>query len=357
MESEGGLIVAALPVPQHSLVQSIYGLHERREASQEARPYLGASTLGEPCDRRLWLSFRWADREQFDGRMLRLFDTGHREEARVLDELRALGLEVWDRQADGRQFRVSACGGHFAGHLDAVVQGLPEAPRTPHLVDVKTVNSKKFAELLKKGFRETYPRYWAQGQVYCGLMDLTRAAFIFVVKDTDQIHVERFDFDPVDFARLLARAERIIFAAEPPLKLSNDAAFFGCKFCPFHSHCHGDSAPAPTCRSCAHVTPQRQGDARWTCEHHSRDLSVSEQRTGCDFHRVIPILLANWAEPIDAPDGAVLYRNKITGNQFLNGPRPEGYSSDEIHACADKRALGAADLKAFRDEFEGRVVA
>ena len=89
--------------------------------------------------------------------------------------------------------------------------------------------------------------------------------------------------------------------------------------------------------------------------HSKRDEQA--QRTDCDFHRVIPILLANWAEPIDSIDGAVLYRNKITGNQFLNGPRPEGYSSDEIHACADKGALGEPELKAFRDEFEGRVVA
>jgi hypothetical protein len=85
-------------------------------------------------------------------------------------------------------------------------------------------------------------------------------------------------------------------------------------------------------------------------------LSVDDQRVGCDRHRVIPIMLQSWAEPADVIDGAVLYRNKITGQQFLNCPRPEGYSSDEIHACADKGALGEPELKAFRDEFNGEVV-
>ena len=348
--------MAAVPAPVHQTAAAIYALHEQREAGEQARPYLGASALGDPCARRLWMGFRWIAREQFDGRMVRLFQTGHREEARVLDELRAIGLEVWDRQPDGRQFAVQALGGHLRGHLDAIVRGLPEAPRTAHVFDVKTVSSKKFAEMVKKGFRAAYPKYHAQGTVYAGLMDLDRCAFLFVVKDTDHLHLERFDFEPAEFDRLIARAERIIFAAEPPVKLSDDPAWYECKFCHFHAHCHGTAAPAATCRSCAHVTPERDGNGRWSCAHHERDLSIDEQRAGCDQHRVIPILLANWAEQTDVVDGAVLYRNKINGNQFLNGPRPDGYSSDEIHACADKGALGEPELKAFRDEFEGRIV-
>lgn len=347
--------MAAIPEPVHQTAAAIYALYQQREADEQARPYLGASSLGDPCARRLWLGFRWVAREQFDGRMLRLFASGHREEARLLDDLRAIGVQVWDRQPDGRQFEVAFCG-HGKGHLDAIVLGLPEAPKTPHVCDVKTVSTKKLAELKKSGFRKTYPKYYAQGTVYAGLMDLDRCVFVFVCKDTDEIHLERFEFDQAEFDRLMARAERIIFAAEPPEGLSRDPAWWECKFCHFHAHCHGAAAPAATCRSCAHVTPERQGDGRWSCAHHARDLSVDQQRNGCDHHRVIPILLANWAEQTDVVDGAVVYRNKLTGNEFANGPRPDGYSSDEIHACADKRALGEPQLKALRDEFEGEVV-
>lgn len=345
--------MAALPTPQHSLAQAIYGLHERRNANAKPRAYLGASEIGEPCARRLWYRFRWAGVEHFDGRMLRLFDTGHREEARVLDELRALGLEVHDRQPDGRQYAVQAHGGHFRGHLDAVVLGLPEAPKTWHLVDVKTVNGKKFAELVKKGFRETYPRYWAQGQAYMSLMDLDRAAFIFVVKDTDEIHVERFERDAGESVQILARAARIIFAAEPPSRISEDAAWWACKFCPFHGHCHSTEAPDVTCRSCAHATPMKEGG--WRCERHARDLSIDEQDAACADHRYIPALLERFAEPIDADGDAVTYRNKLTGAEFVNGPRP-GLDSWEIRAATDKRALGDAATQALRAEFGGRIV-
>lgn len=348
--------MAAISQPMHTLAQAIYGLYEQREAEQTPRMYLGGSSLGEPCARKLWLGFRLVAREKFNGRMLRLFQTGHREEARLLDDLRAIGMQVWDRQPDGTQFAVQTLGGHLRGHLDAVVLGLPEAPKTPHLADVKTISAKKLAELHKTGFRKQYPKYWAQGQFYMGLMSLERAAFVFVCKDTDEIHVERFEFDQVEFDRLIERAEKIVFAAEPPPRISEDAAWFECKYCHFHEHCHGTAAPTPTCRSCAHVTPERDGT--WSCERHQTTLTADRQRTGCDDHRVIPILLSRWAEQADVIDGnAVVYRNKLTGNQFVNGPRPDGYTSDELAACEDKRAIGEPGLKTFRDEFAGKVVA
>jgi hypothetical protein len=187
------------------------------------------------------------------------------------------------------------------------------------------------------------------------LADLDRAVFMFVVKDTDEIHVERVERDRAEFDRLIKRAESVVFASEPPPKISNDPAWFECKFCHFHAHCHGSAAPAATCRTCAHVTPERDGT--WTCERHTIQLSEDVQRQGCTEHRVIPILLANWAEQKDVVDGAVVYRNTLTGNTFMNGPRPDGYSSDELAACEDKRVIGEPDMKAFRDQFSGRVVA
>lgn len=345
--------MAKLPEPQHTLAQAIYGLHERRGDAEQDRPYLGASELGEPCVRRLYYRFHWAGRECFNGRMYRLFDTGHREEARVLDELRAVGIEVWDRQADGTQFEVQAHGGHLRGHLDAVVRGLPEAPKTPHVFDVKTVNKKKLAELLKNGFSKTYPKYHAQGTTYAGLLELDRCAFVFVCKDDETIHLERFEFDRAEFDRLMERASRVIFAAGPPPGVSSDPAWYECKFCPFHAMCHGADTPLATCRSCAHATAMPDGT--WCCERHERTIGVEEQRAGCDDHRFIPAMLANFAELVDAEDNNVRYRNKLTGAEFVNGARP-GYASAEIAACADKRALGNTETDAWRKEFDARVV-
>ena len=80
---------------------------------------MGASLIGHNCDRYIWLTWRWALKPEFKGRILRLFDTGKREESRLIEELRGIGATVWDVDPDsGDQWRVSACNGHFGGSLD-----------------------------------------------------------------------------------------------------------------------------------------------------------------------------------------------------------------------------------------------
>lgn len=344
--------MAAVPAPIHQTAAAIHALHAKRAAAEESRPYLGWSSLGEECDRALWLAFRWAGREVIEGRIARLFETGHREEARVLQELRDLGMEVWDRDEDGRQFGVSSLGGHLRGHLDAVVRGLEEAPKTPHLVDVKTIKAKKFDELLKKGMRAMYPKYWVQAQGYMGHKQLERAMFIFVCKDDDRIHCERFEFDKATFDASEDRALRVIQASEPPLRLSDDPSYFGCKFCSFHAQCHGTEAPLVNCRTCAHSTPQMDGDGRWTCDAHKHDIAVRAQRTACSSHRFIPILLERFAKPIDMDGDGVRYEMNDGRGEFVNGEPPAGFTSHEIHAAADKGLLVAEEVRTLRAQIK-----
>jgi hypothetical protein len=340
-------------------VTAIYQWYERKNEEESKRAYLGWSELGQPCERALWHGFRMSGGKKFEGRMLRLFDTGHREEDRVLQELRAIGCEVWARDTQtGKQFACEHFGGHLRGHLDAVVKGLPESPKTPHLVDVKTCNTKKFSELQKKGMRDVYPKYWAQAQGYMGMFGLKRAMYIFVNKDDDRIHTVRFEFNEDEFMANIEKAGRVIFSQEPPPRISDDPAWFECKFCDHHATCHGTQAPAVTCRSCLHSTPERDGS--WSCARHQKVLSIDEQRKACQAHRYIPAVL-HWAEPVDASDtdNWVKYRMK-SGGEFVNGQHPQGVESAEIHAAADKAALAMMqddDMQALRADFGGRVVA
>lgn len=352
--------MTALPQPTHGTAQVVYQLHAERVAAQPARDYLGWSQIGEPCERALWYSFRWAEREQVEGRIARLFDTGHREEARLLQELRDAGIEVWDRDpATGEQFSVSSVAGHFRGHLDAIVLGLPEAPKTPHLVDVKTIKAKKFDELLKKGLRALYPKYWAQGHGYMGRMKLTRAAFIFVCKDDDRIHVERFEYDRAEHQKYEDRAERIARAAVPPLRIHEDPAWHECRYCAYREICKGDAAPAVSCRTCTHASPVMEGDAgAWRCERHGCEIPLQWQRQGCDEHRYIPVLLERIAAPVDAdPEANTVTYQAPDGGTFINGAPPAGFASTEIHACTDKRALTALpEMQQWRRELGAQIV-
>lgn len=350
--------MAAIPETTHSTVRKIYQLHvDRREP---ARGYLGGSELGEKCARRLWLSFRWCGGEAFEGRILRLFGTGDIAEDRLIQELVDIGVRV-----EGRQHEVVFALGHGKGHADGVVLGLEEAPKTWHLFECKTHNAKSFKDLVAKGVKESKPKHWAQMQVYMGLMDLKRAAYFAVNKDTDDIHLERVEFDKAAFAELMQRADGIVYSDEPPARLSADPTYYECKFCPFHAQCHGDARPVVSCRSCAHATPQKGG--AWSCALYQQDIPTEFQRTGCDEHRYIPVLLERIAEIVEVAEPQALepeegprspwmrWRNKVTGKTFEQ-PR---YLSRELHDARDWRVIGDDFVEHVKEIFgeDSRVVA
>jgi len=346
-------MMAAIQPPMHQTVAAIYDWHVQR-ASEAPRPYLGCSILGHHCDRYLWLSFRWAGREQFEGRMLRLFQTGHLMEARFIEELRGIGIEVASLDESGEQFAVEACGGHLRGHLDGALRGLLEAPKTWHVAEYKTHNDKSFTDLKAKGVKDSKPMHYAQMQLYMGLTGMERAAYFAVNKNTDELYMERVHFDADEAKRLLERGARIIFAAEPPPRISDRADWYECKLCRFHGICHGTQAPDVHCRTCAHSTPTQGGT--WTCERYSEQIPEDIQRAGCPQHRYIPVLLERFAEQTGGSDeqNSVTYRNKETGRPFVNGE--PGYSSREIQAAEDKRVLGDAGVDALKKEFAGAEV-
>lgn len=286
--------------------------------------------------------------------MLRLFDTGKREELRLIDELKAIGCAV-HHDDGGEQFRVSAHGGHFGGSMDFVIFGLPEAPKTWHVGECKTANPKATAELEKKGLRAAKPQHFDQMTVYMALAQppLDRGVYFSIDKATDSIYMERIELDKDRAHQLLERAHYVITSAEPPPRLSEDAEHHVCRFCEFAGICHGTDAPLVNCRTCAHSTPLPTGEnGRWDCARGRAEIH-SRPKAGCKEHRYIPILLERFAEPVDADGTNVEYRNKLTGERFSNGE----LSSAEIRACADKRMLGQEridpTIKELREEFGG----
>lgn len=347
--------MAQVPEPVHTTVARIYEAYEN-DAEDGNRPHLGASLIGHACERYLWLTFRWVDAKKFPGRMLRLFETGQLEEARFVKNLRRIGVEVHDVTPDGKQWRVSDLGGHFGGSMDGACVGLPEAPKTWHVLEFKTHNDKSFNDLAKNGVAKAKPQHYAQMQVYMGLTGMERALYLAVNKNTDELYSERVDFDPVEFAKLKARAERVINANEPPLRCSNDPSWYVCKMCDFHAHCHGEEAPAVNCRTCAHSTPEMDGDATWSCAiqgHGAIDVPIAIQRTGCDQHRYIPILLERFAKQSNYVNGDVVYETEA--GQFANGdPNNGALSSQEIRDCTQKVML--ADAYRIKCELLGQGI-
>ena len=341
--------MAKVPEPMHTTVAKVYEAYES-DADSGLRPHLGASLIGRSCERFLWMTFRWVESKKFSGRMLRLFETGQLEEARFVANLRRIGVDVHEVGADGKQWRVEDLGGHFGGSMDGAAIGLPEAPKSWHVLEFKTHNDKSFTDLVKNRVQKAKPEHYAQMQVYMGLTGMERAFYMAVNKNTDELYTERVDFDLAEFAKLKARAERVINANEPPLKCSNDPSWYVCKMCEFHEHCHGSAAPLVNCRTCAHSTPEMDGDARWSCAMHGQDLPIERQRVACDQHRYAPILLERFAKQKDYVNGDVVYETEA--GEFVNGDPSNGaLASQEIRDCEQKVML--ADCYRIKRELLG----
>jgi hypothetical protein len=277
-------------------VRAIYE-HYKTKRQGGHRPHLGGSQIGRECARAIWYQFRHAATPEFEGRMLRLFETGDREEDRLVENLRAVGVTVWARDPDtGKQFRYEAHGGHFALSLDGVGQGFAESGK-PHLLEFKTMNDKAFKDIQAKGLQASKPVYWAQVQVGMHLAGLDRAYFFAVCKSSDEIYAERVRYDAAEGMKLIAKAGQIIFSDTPPSRLSDDPSFYMCKFCEFAPVCHQWAVPEVNCRTCAHVSPEQDGT--WSC-------AAGGDLTPCPAHIFNPHMLTGWTIT-DAGDDWIEY--------------------------------------------------
>lgn len=353
--------MATLPPPPSPTVQAIYSWWAGKLQRPSRR--LGASQIGEECERRLWYSFRWCNPpgSEPDGRMKRLFNRGHREEAVFTEELRGIGCDVRDIDpSTGEQFTFTAVSGHFVAKIDGVALRVPEAPKTWHNLSYKTANAKSWGELAKKGLQAAQPKNWAQNQVEMHMAQLTWTLFLSVNKDTDEIYAERVRYSEAEALALMEKAQRIIFLAEPPARLNEDPAFFKCKFCPASPVCHGTALPPVSCRTCLHATPEPDGDGRWSCARFGCDVTTETQRAAgeqCPDHRYIPALLSRWGEAVDASEAENWVEYKAAdGLVFRNGAwGPGSYTSREL-AQASPGLLRDEQFLALRAKYEGRVV-
>lgn len=280
-------------IPKKAIQPTVDAIYQAYENKREpARGHLGGSLIGRECERELWYSFRWVLDPAHSGRVLRLFERGQLEERTFEDNLRAAGVDVQTLDpTTGKQFRVSAVGGHFAGSLDGRAVGILEAPKTEHVLEFKTHGEKSFKDLTRNGVEKSKPEHYAQMQVYMHLSNLTRAFYLAVNKNTDELYSERIKLDKYFAGSMIDKATSIITADEPPKQISTDPTWFKCKFCDYSDVCHKQAAVNKNCRTCRHATPILNGNADWSCANNDNDVIPFDfQRTGCDQYDRHPSL-------------------------------------------------------------------
>jgi hypothetical protein len=243
------------------------------------------SAIGDPCARRLWFGLHWAvEEEPITLRLSNLFATGTRAEEFIISDLERIGIKVTSRQEEVKGFM-----GHARGFTDGRCQDVPEAPKTEHLLEMKTHNDKYFKTLIKDGVKKGFPKHYAQCQRYMKGLSLKRCLYIGYNKNTSEYYVERIRFD-ASFANDLIRKEQsIITSPDAPTKIF-ERSWFECKFCQFIEVCHDGAPLDKNCRTCEHSDLAENGV--WTCnvfQNQSHEIPIKIQKVGCALHNPMRI--------------------------------------------------------------------
>lgn len=307
------------------LVKKIDEAWVAKESKELPRPYLGISIIGHPCDRYLWLQFRWAVKEDKSGRIYRLLDMGDREEDIAAENLRMAGIDI--RNTGENQLNIDF-GCHIKGHPDGwILSGVPGAEKTEHIWEHKTMKESDFKALVKaQSVKDVKPMHYAQMQ--CGMLGsklalghkVDRALYMTLCKNTSEIYIERVRFDEEYAEEKIKRGQQICLEERLPHGIVNNPNWYECKMCPCFIFCYAShETQTITCRSCAHSTPCKDGN--WRCAYFDNDvIPLENQYQGCDAHCFHPDMVSWELDTTKSTQWSAFYWvDKGKGIGYLNG--------------------------------------
>jgi hypothetical protein len=261
-------------------VKTIKDKLEALKYESEQRPYLGGSMIGHGCSRYVAYSFRWAYTDNIESKLWRIFRLGDAVEEILVGQLNKAGLEVY-----GQQVSVSGYKCHAAGHIDGLIQ----IDDVAHLFEGKSMNHTNYLDVQRKGVQVSKPIYYGQCQVYMGKLELKKALFLALDKNTSDVYIEILDFDQDEYDRLIRREEDVIDGLPISFfpKISNNPSWYSCKYCSARQVCHHGEMPAMNCRTCENS--QIRDEGRWHCGWHNEEITTEHQREGCVDYQVDPV--------------------------------------------------------------------
>lgn len=266
------------------LMDDAYRPHE----DDGLRTHLGASLIGDSCVRKLFYTFRWFKTPRHTGRLLRLFNRGHLEEARFLAMLACVGVDIYPQHPEtGKQFRIQGSNGHYGGALDGLGRNVPGLGEQWVSFEMKTHGEKSFAGVKSKGVRKSKPIHYTQMQQGMGYYKLQYCVYMAVNKNTDELYVEFVPFDKTNYRMYSERPSNIIQTDSVPVtppRLNNASlSYFECKFCDYSDICFSqDKVPEGVrfgCRTCQCSVPV--DGAKWFCSKQQLFLDKQQQLDGC----------------------------------------------------------------------------
>lgn len=219
----------------HQLPGTVQAVDLWYEADRKPRNYLGLSQAGHACPRFLWYAHNGYPGKPIDGRILRLFQLGNLLEDQLVSDLRACGFSVYNQQ---REVVFTQGDVRLVGHIDGIIEGLIEAPATPHLFECKTASKKKYDELLKKGgYRVWNELYYWQVQIYMLGLKLKRAAVFVYCKDDSRLYMERIKLEKQATIERMQQIFEAVTSKTEPDRICPRADFYLAKWCDYYEEC------------------------------------------------------------------------------------------------------------------------
>jgi hypothetical protein len=204
---------------------------------ENVRQYLGASSIGSECSRKI--QFDWLCDARFQTRTLDIFDRGHWGEDISRRHMIAAGFKF----APKEQLEFSAVDGLLQGHADGILTAGPRIPalRYPCIWEHKCLNAKGWRAIERDGLTGLYASYASQAVLYQAYLDCTNDA-LFCVLNADTC--ERLNFT-VPFNAALAqemtdKAVAIIEATkagELLPRVTDNPEDWRCKMCGHRARC------------------------------------------------------------------------------------------------------------------------
>jgi hypothetical protein len=217
-----------------TVVDLIDEMLTKKASEAKPRTYLGTSTLGEVCDRKLWYSYK-SPEPILDPRINRIFRLGHLIEKEVTDLITESGLVTYLADENGNQFGFTD--GIIGGHCDGVII----VNELAHLLEIKSAKNSRFNTIKKEGIRIAEPIYYTQVAVYAEKLELKYIKFIVYNKDTSELYEEDLHEDPIEAHASINRGKDIGNRESEPERKYDHKSNFNCKLCSHRAKCWSDA--------------------------------------------------------------------------------------------------------------------
>lgn len=174
------------------------------EQREEQRTYLGASSIGSECLRKV--QYDWQCDATHPARTKRIFARGHAFEEITVKAMSAAGFRM-ERGTQATAF--TAADGLFKGHADGILlEGPPvEGLTYKALWEHKALGASGWRKLEKDGIKKAYPQYYDQVQLYMAYLGLDENPALFTAVNADTCHILHL-LVPFDAAAAQAASDR-----------------------------------------------------------------------------------------------------------------------------------------------------